>query len=192
MLSTTPEAVLAALAQRYREPQRHYHTLQHVHELLARLEELRTHAERPDLMHWAIWFHDAIYDPARADNEHQSAELAAASLRALGLAQQDVARVVGMVEATAGHRWLDAEPDTALFLDLDLAILGAPPERYASYVAQVQAEYAFVPAPIFRAKRTAVLRDFLGRARLYFTEAGHQRFDTQARINLAAELEGYG
>ncbi|MFM2417988.1 MAG: hypothetical protein RL385_2711 [Pseudomonadota bacterium] len=192
MLSTTPEAVLAALAQRYREPQRHYHTLQHIHELQARLDELRAHAERPDLLHWAIWFHDAIYDPTRADNEHRSAELAANSLRALGLVEQDVARVVGMVEATAGHRWLDAESDTALFLDLDLSILGAPPERYASYVAQVQAEYGFVPAPIFCAKRMAVLRDFLDRPRLYLTDVGHQRFDAQARINLAAELERYG
>jgi predicted metal-dependent HD superfamily phosphohydrolase len=137
---------------------------------------------------WAIWFHDAVYDPMRVDNEAKSAALAHEQLALLGLAPADVETVVQMVLATAGHQWRDGKPDTALFLDLDLSILGARPERYDAYVAQVRAEYGFVPAAVFRAKRGELVRAWLARPSLFFSELGRARFELAARKNLTREL----
>jgi len=182
------DALLDELRARYCEPQRHYHTMEHVDELLGLLDALRTHATRTDLLSWAIWFHDAVYDPTRPDNEAKSAELAQQRLSALGLEPADVEAVARMVLATAGHQWRDGVADTALFLDLDLSILAARPQRYDAYVAQVRAEYAFVPEETFVHKRRELLRAWVARPSLYFTDMGRSRFEEAARVNIAREL----
>lgn len=179
---------LVELCRRYREPTRHYHTLEHVAEMLGWLEILRGHAERPALVAWAIWFHDAVYDPTRRDNEAQSAALAGRMLPPLGLTTSDCERVCELVMGTAQHHAQEADGDLALFLDLDLAILGMPEERYEAYTQQVRAEYAFVPPATFCAKRADLVAAWLHRPQLYFTEVGRTLFERPARENLAREL----
>ena len=65
------------LVRAYSEPHRHYHNLAHVHDCLNYLATLRdlSARERQTLEH-AIWWHDAIYEPSRSDNEERSADLA--------------------------------------------------------------------------------------------------------------------
>jgi predicted metal-dependent HD superfamily phosphohydrolase len=185
---TVHAELLTDLCARYREPGRHYHTLEHVAELLGWLEQLRTHAARPSLIAWSVWFHDAVYDPQRSDNEAQSAALARTMLPGLGLSEEECEQVCAQVLATAAHHAQHAEGDTALFLDLDLSILAAPEVRYDAYAQQVRAEYAFVPDHTFRTKRAALLTAFLARPRLYFSDVCHALFDAQARANLAREI----
>jgi predicted metal-dependent HD superfamily phosphohydrolase len=172
------------LLSRYAEPWRKYHTLQHLEECLAWFEASSQLAERPHEVEAALWFHDAIYDPRRADNEALSATLAETSLLAAGAPAQVAARVMALVMAT-GHTAEPASADEQLLVDIDLSILGASPHRFAQYEQQIRAEYAFVPAAVFREKRGAILRAFLLRPRLYSTEYFHSRLEKQARVNLA-------
>lgn len=176
------------LRPRYLEPHRAYHGLAHVETLLALLDEHAAWARDRPAIELAIWFHDAVYDPQRSDNEMRSAELAA---EMLGRDQADatlVAKVQRMVRATQRHEWTDGDADTALFLDLDLSILGAGEAAYDRYAKQIRQEYAWVPEPDFRAQRAAVLRRFLARERLYFTPALRARWEEAARRNLAREI----
>lgn len=184
-----PSPVLHDLRARYAEPQRHYHTLAHIEHLLALLDEYRAQVRDRRLVALAIWFHDAIYEPKRTNNEARSAELARGVLRSLHEPAATIESVERMVLATAGHRWTDGQADTALFLDLDLSILGAEPATYDRYTEQVRAEYAFVPGWLFRFKRGHLLRQWLARPALYFTEALRARFESAARANLARELQ---
>jgi predicted metal-dependent HD superfamily phosphohydrolase len=78
--------------------------------------------------------------------------------------------------------------DLALFLDIDLSILGAPEPVYDQYEQDIRAEYAFVPADAYRAGRGAILKGFLSRPRLYFTDIAHAEWDAAARANLARAL----
>jgi len=171
------------LERRHREPQRHYHSVEHVEAVIGHLDSL---GARTPVTVLAAFFHDAIYDPTRADNEERSADLAAESLAGtLG-----VDDVVAIVRATSGHQLPhDAPAGCAAFLDADLAILGSEQATYDWYADAITAEYAHVPAPEFRQRRAMVMTGFLDRPRLYFTEAGRDRWETRARHNLVREIE---
>ena len=77
-------------------------------------------------------------------------------------------------------------------IDIDLAILGAAPARFAEYEAQIRAEYAHVPSDVFHAKRGAILACFLARPRLYGTPALSARLEANARANLQGAIAASG
>jgi predicted metal-dependent HD superfamily phosphohydrolase len=95
---------------------------------------------------------------------------------------------MAQVMATQGHRWEDGDPDTALFLDLDLSVLGQPWPRYQAYLQSVREEYRWVPEDLYAQRRVQVLQTFLQRPRLYFTDALSARYESEARANLAREI----
>jgi len=183
-----PAGLLAALLDAYSEPQRHYHTLQHLEECLAHFDALRHLAEHPAEIELALWFHDAVYDIHAHDNEARSADWASSALLAAGLAPDACRRVHGLVMATC-HDALPASLDAQLLTDIDLAILGAGPERFAEYEAQIRAEYAHVPQALFLDKRRQILRGFLDREHIFQTQPCRERFEAAARRNLAHAIE---
>jgi predicted metal-dependent HD superfamily phosphohydrolase len=174
------------LLRRWTEPQRHYHDAEHLAEVLDALDVLAGSPARE--LRLAAWFHDAVYDPVRDDNEERSAELARRTLAATGIAAADVAEVVRLVRLTATHDPDPGDSSGVLLCDADLAILGAPPDRYQRYAADVRREYAHVPEATFRAARGVILRGFLDRAEIYRTPTGRDRWESAARRNLATEL----
>jgi predicted metal-dependent HD superfamily phosphohydrolase len=176
------------LAERYREPHRRYHDLRHLQEVLQTVDDLADAADDVEAVRWAAWFHDAIYDVHRDDNEERSAQLAEQDLTALGLDRALVCEVSRLVRLTATHQPEDDDAIGAVLCDADLRILAADPWRHAEYVADVRAEYAHVPDPEFRAGRAAVLRGLLSSDRLFRTERAYARWEERARANLAAEL----
>ena len=188
-LGLTPPADLQQrLLPAYAEPQRHYHTQQHLAECLAHFDAVWQQAQRPGEVAMALWFHDAIYDVKAKDNELRSAQWAVQALKDCGAADETCQRVHALIMATC-HTETPAEAsteaDAKLLVDIDLAILGASPERFAEYDAQVAAEYAWVPRLVYRFKRKQVLNSFLQRDAIYLTPHFHQRLEAQARRNLS-------
>lgn len=180
-------ACLDALRRAWREPQRHYHSLQHLSECLDLLRAHRDVAERPDELVLALWFHDAVYDPRGKDNEQRSADWATHALGQAGADPAATARIHALILDTA-HAAEPAPGDPSLLVDIDLAILGAAPERFAEYERQVRAEYVWVPGFLYRYKRRQLLREFVRREPLYRTPALRARLEAQARINLAQAI----
>lgn len=60
------EALFASLLERYAEPHRAYHTLDHIYSCLEHLNNVRELSEHPVQLTLAIWFHDAVYDIGRS------------------------------------------------------------------------------------------------------------------------------
>jgi predicted metal-dependent HD superfamily phosphohydrolase len=176
------------LVRAYGEPQRHYHTLQHLRECLAHLEAASSLARHPAEVELALWFHDAVYDPKRQDNEQRSADWARESVHAAGCSSAVGGRVAALVLATAAHEAPADDPDLQLLLDIDLAILGAGPARFAEYEQQVRAEYAHVPEADWRAGRARLLAGFLARPRIYTTPPFHDALEERARANLTQAI----
>ena len=182
-----PEGLCQALLDAYSEPQRHYHTLQHLGECLALADTFRAEAERFDEVELALWFHDAVYDVRVHDNEARSALWAATALREAGIDEQACARIHDLVMTTC-HSALPGSPDAALLTAVDLSILGAPEARFAEYEAQIRAEYAWVAQDLYAVKRRAILQGVLEREHIYGTSAIRKRFEQQARRNLSRAI----
>lgn len=182
--SATTEAWWREVQSRYSEPHRRYHTLEHIRELLALLPESGQEVLA------AVWFHDLIYD-RRGANEERSADVAHEALVDLRFPRASVDRVTQMILATRDHDPGDLHEGVRLFLDADLAILGSPRERYRAYAEAIRFEYSWVPGEVFRTARDGVLRDFLAKPCIYFTDVMRQRFEDQARDNMAWELRGF-
>ncbi|MGZ6753102.1 MAG: hypothetical protein ACXVEJ_06505, partial [Nocardioides sp.] len=72
--------------------------------------------------------------------------------------------------------------------DADLAILAAPPERYAAYAAAVRREHAHVPDDAFRAGRAAILTDLLAKPHLFHTRHARTTWEAPARAAVAREV----
>ena len=164
---------------------RHYHTLTHLDACLRELDEARHLALRRGEVELALWFHDAIYRSWRRDNEKQSAALAARTLRAASI--ETVERIRQMVLATT-HREAGFAGDTALVTDIDLSILGQPPDRYAQFERAIRREYWWVTRARYVAGRTKVLRKFLERGPIYQHDRFYEKYEAQARDNIAIAI----
>lgn len=175
------------LLARYREPHRSYHTTQHLSECLAHFRLLRDEAEFPAEIEIALWFHDAIYDTRGNDNEKRSADWARDALLASGVAQAKAERVHALVMATE-HRAEPSSNDAQILVDVDLAILGAPRERFEEYERQVRDEYRWVPDSRYASERRKVLEHFATRPRIFHTTEFYRRFEAAARHNIAGSL----
>lgn len=176
-------ALFAQLKAAYAEPQRHYHTQQHLVECLSAFDDARALAEYPHEVELALWFHDAIYDVKGHDNEQRSADWARTALLATGVDVAAADRVHALVMATR-HTAVPSGRDEQLLVDIDLSILGAERTRFDEYEQQIRKEYAYVPGFLFRRKRREILRGFLQRPRIYSTARFHDALEVRARDNL--------
>jgi predicted metal-dependent HD superfamily phosphohydrolase len=181
------------LVRAYAAPGRHYHNLTHIEAMLGLMRRYEDVLCNPQTVEAAIWFHDAIYDTRQHDNEEKSAELAVSRLAGL-LSPDGIAFIAGMIRATAGHHVPDGlddaqRRDCALFLDMDLAILGSTPDVFAAYEEAVHREYGWVPDALWRDGRRKVLQGFLDRPSIYASSQFHASHEAAARANLTRSLE---
>ena len=182
-------AVRDELIARYSEPHRRYHTMVHIEDCLAQVAASTDMDDNQRaLMDAAIWFHDAIYDATRSDNEAESAKLAADRLAVEGAPQAFIDEVVRLILLTAGHSVQADDALGARLVSIDLSILGADRDRYDAYAAAIREEYAHVPEPLYRAGRAAILGRFLESEALFADPVWAGRYETQARSNLAREI----
>ncbi len=177
----------SALMARYAEPHRRYHTVQHLDECFVQFDGARHLADHVPEVELALWFHDAVYDVPARDNEERSAAWARDVVIELGVARSVGERIHQLILATK-HDAAPTTDDEALLVDVDLAILAAPVERFDEYERQVRQEYSWVPGFLFRRKRREILESFLARPQIYFTAQLRARYEAAARANLARSI----
>lgn len=190
-------AIETELRRRLAEPHRHYHTQQHIDTLLGMMSAKRADFRRVAAVELAIWFHDAVYDPAARDNERRSAALMREMLR--GLADPGLIGIAeAMILATETHAVPkelapDIAEDVALFLDLDMAILAAEPTAYDRYAEGVRREFVpVVGEAAYVAGRLDFLIKTLSGGRLLFQTAWGRSMEAAARENMERERATLG
>lgn len=185
---TAADATWNTFAEQYSEPRRAYHSLSHIRALLKHAEAMQAYMHRRDLVEFAIWFHDVVYDTRAKDNEARSAEWARTAMQQMGVDASLIPLVEQCILATHRHEIIAPEiADLPLFLDLDLAILGSDESTYRRYSQAIREEYDWVPERDYVAGRTAVLKNFLARPVLFYTSclAG---LESRARHNIESEI----
>jgi predicted metal-dependent HD superfamily phosphohydrolase len=172
--TTHAEVVLDELLRTYSEPNRQYHSIEHIGSLLRQLEEHGHAVIDGDAVVLAMLFHDVVHDPLRHDNEKKCAALAGEQLAFLGFPGGVIAKVEQYINATKhALDFVTADCDLAVLLDLDLSTLAAAPAEYRGYSQAIRREYAHVPDELYRRGRRRVLEGFLGRQRIYRTDHLH-------------------
>ena len=100
-----------------------------------------------------------------------------------------------LIVLTASHGDLDRrelDHDERLFLDCDMAIVGADWQRFSLYQQQIEQEYTLVyPQLLYRMGRRRFLNKILSSERIFFSDHFHHQFDAQARSNLRRALGGH-
>lgn len=184
-----------SLIEAWSTPDRHFHNLRHVIDLLARVDELAEETHNPDVMRLAAWYHGAVFSSCReesyrrngGEDEVASAVLAAKDLNALGVPDVTVDRVSQLILNLKRHNLPPKDIDAMALSDADLGTLAVEPQQYKKYRAQVFAEYAHLPAEDYLSARTAIVTKLLSRDRLFSSPMG-VRWESAARENLTAEL----
>ena len=180
--------LFADVITRYKEPHRAYHNLQHLQEIFEKFEWIKDKLGDADAVALALFYHDIIYDPRRADNEAKSAAYAARHLQAAGLHAAFIGKIQKMILATKDHTVRTGDDDLVYMLDIDMSILAAPAERYAQYLQQVRQEYAHLDDAAFYAARCdRFLRPTL-KAPIFKTRFFKEKYQAAAQANLTREL----
>jgi predicted metal-dependent HD superfamily phosphohydrolase len=201
-LTPTPEGIKLSremaldIRARYEQPERFYHTFDHVVEVLRHFRNVAEKGpgwQHPQQVFCAILYHDVIYDYGAKDNEERSAALALEELpRWLPDVNLDLEWIARLIRLTAKHGKIEPDhihTEEALFLDCDMAILGSCPERFEQYEQQIEREYTQVyPKPLYRLGRRKFLKSLQKSPRIYLSEYFHQHFEAPARDNLRRAL----
>ncbi len=149
-----------ALVSHYEDGRRAYHNLTHILHCLQEFDRVKNLIQDPLAAELALWFHDVIYVPQKADNEEQSAEMAMQCLISCGGTSGLALKVVAHILATKRHRVITNDPDQPFVLDIDMAILGQPEAVFDRYDSQIALEFGFVPREKYGEGRAAALRGF--------------------------------
>lgn len=174
----------------YSERKRYYHNLKHINKVLYWLRQFSSGSPSA-LVRLAAFYHDAIYDTRESDNEDKSALMAIADMRELGLPEQLGQDVAALIRATKGHKPLAGRlaRESRIFLDADLSILGAAPSEYGRYAANIALEYDWFEPEAYRKGRSGVLKRFVERKQIFYTQKAISALDKSARSNLAREFK---
>ncbi len=98
-------------------------------------------------------------------------------MAAAGIDSNVVQRVHDLVMATQhdSPAATSSRGDGSLLIDIDLAILGSPPERFDRYDRDVRREYGWVSGSRYKTARAKVLAGFESRLQLYQTPDASRR-----------------
>lgn len=180
------------LAYGYTEDHRYYHDLTHIEHCLSILDtfENSINSKYLNLIEFAIWFHDVVYNTKSSKNEEDSAEIARNAMNFLNCDTLFKAQVIRMIHLTK-HAGVNNNDDIMpltyvekLFLDIDLSILGAEELKFNEYDENIRLEYSWVSDNVYNQKRAEVLYSFLKRESIFQTEEMKLQFEDQARKNL--------
>lgn len=175
------------IEKHYSSKKRHYHTLQHLDNLLTQLTEIKGEIQNWDTILFTLYYHDIIYNILKSDNEEKSADLAEKRLTQISVSNDKVELCKKHILATKSH--LKAtDNDTNYFTDADLSVLGQDWETYSSYYKNIRKEYSIYPDFVYNLGRKKVLNHFLSMDRIFKTDLFFGKFEKQAKENLTNEL----
>ncbi|MCS4239058.1 putative metal-dependent HD superfamily phosphohydrolase [Myroides gitamensis] len=175
------------IKKQYETTGRYYHNLTHLKNILEELNEIRAEINDWEAILFSVFYHDIIYDARAQDNEEQSAQLAKERLTILQLPESKIDLIFNQIVATKQHQ-KSTNSDTNYFLDADLSILGEDWEQYKSYYQNIRKEYAIYPDGVYSQGRKKALTHFLTFETIFNTHYFKSKYENQARLNIAREI----
>jgi len=179
------------IEKKYTPNRRHYHNGHHIAALLRLCEHYAGELKDSDVVQYAVFYHDIIYNVLRKDNEPRSAQLAVKRLQALQVPADKIEQVKLYIEATQTHAITTAVThagDLQLFLDFDMSVLGSAWNEYEAYTRQVRREYRIYPDKLYYPGRKQFLEHCLLLPHIFQTPTFIELYEEVARENIRREL----
>ncbi|WP_458628421.1 HD domain-containing protein [Winogradskyella sp. PC D3.3] len=177
------------IKSQYSSKKRYYHNLSHLYNMFHQLQDLEAKIDDLNSLKFAIWYHDIIYKPTNKDNEEQSALFSENVLKIIKYDTIKIEKVKTLIISTKTHELILTEnKDNAYLLDLDLSILGSDWNSYKTYIQNIRKEYKIYPDILYKPGRKKILKHFLERDTLFFTNEFRAKYESQARKNLKQEM----
>lgn len=178
--------MMSDLYAAYSAPGRFYHDLNHIAECFKEFGRIKDLAHNPEAMRYAIWWHDYEYDTTKNDLENVLASALAArkAMKQLGYGEVFANAVAGLIMPTT-HDPVNYPPltlDEHFMCDIDLASLAT--DNFAENTEHCRKEYPHVPDETFYPARKAILKKFLERPQIYYTDPFFSLYEEKARANL--------
>ena len=178
------EAIHRQLLRAYAEPQRYYHTLEHIEHCLRMFDACRDRLAAADALELAIWFHDSIFEPGQSDNELRSA-----------VWYRDIARdvhpeplvehVYGLIMATLHNGFALEGEDVEYMVDIDLSSFGLDWEAFLRDSRNLRRENSHLSDAEYHRNQGDFQSRLLARPRFFLTDFFFERYENRARENLA-------
>ena len=178
----------AEIEENYSIIKRHYHTLEHLYNLLSQLTDVKNEIQNWETILFTLFYHDIIYNSIKSDNEEKSAEFAENRMKQISVSNDKIELCKKQILATKSHI-KSTDSDTNYFTDADLSVLGQNWETYLLYCKNVRKEYSIYPALVYNPGRNKVLNHFLSMDRIFKTDFFYNKFEIQAKQNLQQEIE---
>ncbi|WP_223558612.1 hypothetical protein [Chryseobacterium lathyri] len=185
---TLIESMWQEIETQYSGKGRYYHDLFHLENMFIELESVKKLIDDFSTVSFSVFYHDVIYDTSSKSNEEKSASYAAERLHKMGLPQTIILKTENQILATKSHQKSD-DADTNYLLDADLSILGKNSAIYFDYTRKIRKEYALYPDLLYKPGRKKVLKHFLELESIFKTEHFRDKYEQQARENIAAEIQ---
>ena len=174
--------IINILADHYNESHRSYHTAEHIEHCLRTYDQAALELGANDAVEMALWFHDLVHMPGRADNEARSAE----QFRSLSngqLTTHFMESVERLIRSTQ-HLTLSDNPDEQFVCDVDLSGLAKPWDAFIADTHLVRQEHEAIDNATFQAGQHHFFNRLLDRPHLYGTSWFRARAETTARKNI--------
>jgi predicted metal-dependent HD superfamily phosphohydrolase len=181
------ESLWGDISKQHNKKTRYYHNLSHLDHLYYNLVEVKNEIKDWDIVLFALFYHDYIYNILKQDNEEQSAKKAVEILSSLPIEENRITLCSDMILATKGHN-SSKNSDINYFTDADLSILGSDWKHYEIYYKNVRMEYKYYPDFMYNKGRSKVLHHFMDMPAIFKSDHFFKKFETRAKENLQQEM----
>jgi predicted metal-dependent HD superfamily phosphohydrolase len=175
----------ASLIEKYTEPHRKYHNLEHIDQMFTLASDLTLQLNKSQTL--AILYHDSIYDPTSSINEENSCEFMYRDSPEEDRMDLDIAEYI--ILKTKTHKKTQLR-SADLVLDLDMSCLGFERteylDKYSKLVIQEYCQF-FQFSKVLEGRKKFL--EGLLKSEIFITDLFKTKFEKIARENLRAELE---
>lgn len=190
----TVKKLFTQVAKIYSSPDRHYHDMNHLYEVISMWDAHKHLLKDADAIFIAAIYHDIVYKPKRKDNEDKSQWFYMSKIaeNLPGIKHSIVCKaILATKHNSESEQYYKDNKDIQYLLDFDLEILGTRHhDTYEWYRNGVRKEYSMFSSKIYKAGRKAVLEKFLSRSSIYLTPE-FKKIEKRARKNLKNEIKLY-
>lgn len=155
------EQIMKILAM-WNSPERYWHDINHLHFLFDKIEAMNEISQKSkEILTITAFFHDAIYNPKRKDNEEQSIKLFKEYSR--NLYDKYYHKIIEIITCTSKYPDIPTNKLSKIFWKIDNdPVINGDFESFKKYEKLIRMEYSFVSIPDYKNGRIHFLSKYIG------------------------------